>query len=85
MNLGSVHGFVHGFVHGLVYGTWFMVSLIMFFLNMVDYPLFFPWWPKILVSAPVPLELILTGFDWVGAGPWGFGIWDLGWMGLDNK
>ena len=33
-------------------------------------------WPKILVSAPVPLELILTGFDWVGAGPWGFGIWD---------
>ena len=24
---------------------------------------------KILVSAPVPLELILTGFDWVGAGP----------------
>ena len=31
---------------------------------------------KILVSAPVPLELILTGFDWVGAGPWGFG--DLG-------
>ena len=36
------------------------------------------WWVahKILVSAPVPLELILTGFDWVGAGPWGFG--DLG-------
>ena len=31
---------------------------------------------KILVSAPVPLELILTGFDWVGAGPWGCGIWD---------
>ena len=31
---------------------------------------------KILVSAPVPLELILIGFDWVGAGPWGFG--DLG-------
>ena len=31
---------------------------------------------KILVSAPVPLELILTGFDWVGAGVWGFG--DLG-------
>ena len=46
---GLVHGFVHGFVHGLVYGlihglvygTWFMVSLILFFLNMVDYPLFF--------------------------------------------
>ena len=36
------------------------------------------WWVahKILLSAPVPLELILTGFDWVGAGPWGFG--DLG-------
>ena len=33
---------------------------------------------KILVSAPVPLELILTGFDWVGAGVWGFGT------GLDN-
>ena len=31
---------------------------------------------KISVSAPVPLELILTGFDWVGAGPWGFGFWD---------
>ena len=30
---------------------------------------------KILVSAPVPLELIgpLTGLDWVGAGPRGFG------------
>ena len=54
MNLDSVHGSVHGFVHGLVYGlvyssvhglgsgTWFMVSLIMFFLNMVDYLLFFP-------------------------------------------
>ena len=33
-------------------------------------------WPKILVSAPVPLELILTGFDWVRAGPRGFGFWD---------
>ena len=34
------------------------------------------WWVahKILVSAPVPLELILTGFDWVGAGPLGFGV-----------
>ena len=50
MNLGSVHGSVHGFVHGLVYGlahglvygTRFMVSLIMFFLNMVDYPTIFP-------------------------------------------
>ena len=31
---------------------------------------------KILVSAPVPLELILTGFDWVGAVPRGF--WDNG-------
>ena len=31
---------------------------------------------KILVSAPVPLELILTGFDWVAAGPWGFGFGD---------
>ena len=31
---------------------------------------------KILVSAPVPLELILTVFDWVRAGPWGFGFWD---------
>ena len=35
---------------------------------------------KILVSAPVPLELILTGFDWVGAGPWGLGFG----TGLDN-
>ena len=35
---------------------------------------------KILVSAPVPLELILTGFDWVWAGPWGFGIWDGAWQ-----
>ena len=31
---------------------------------------------KILVSAPVPLELILTGFDWVGAGLRGFGFGD---------
>ena len=29
-------------------------------------------WPEILVSAPVPLELILTGFDWA------LGVWDLG-------
>ena len=36
---------------------------------------------KILVSAPVPLELILTGFDWVGAGPLGLGFG----TGLDNK
>ena len=54
MNLGSGHGsghgsvhcsgygLVHGLVHDLVYGTWFMVSLIMSFLRMVDYPLFFP-------------------------------------------
>ena len=35
---------------------------------------------KILVSAPVPLELILTGFDWVGAGPGGLGFG----TGLDN-
>ena len=36
------------------------------------------WWVahKILVSAPVPLELILTGFDWVGG--WAFGVWVLG-------
>ena len=36
------------------------------------------WWVahKILVSAPVPLELILTGFDWVAAGLRGLGIWD---------
>ena len=40
---------------------------------------------KILVSAPVPLELIgpLTGFDWVGAGPRGFRDKGLG-LGLDN-
>ena len=31
---------------------------------------------KILVSAPVPLELILTGFDWVGV--WALEFWDLG-------
>ena len=37
-------------------------------------------WPKILVSAPVPLELILTGFDWVGMGLWGLGFG----TGLDN-
>ena len=39
-------------------------------------------WPKILVSAPVPLELILTGFDWVGAGA--LGVWGFG-TGLDNN
>ena len=31
---------------------------------------------RILVSAPVPLELILTGFDWVEA--WAFGVWVFG-------
>ena len=35
---------------------------------------------KILVSAPVPLEWILTGFDWVGLGLGGLGFG----MGLDN-
>ena len=35
---------------------------------------------KILVSAPVPLELILTGFDWVGLGLGGLGFG----TGLDN-
>ena len=40
------------------------------------------WWGgvvgghKILVSAPVLGFGICIGFDWVGAGPWGFGIWD---------
>ena len=89
------------------------VSLIMFFFNMVDYPVFFPmlstltwdtvltprgdwgfyqnWtkytsshhlkvvgcgggvgWPKILVSAPVPLELIGI-WVWLGWGRAGFG------------
>ena len=43
------------------------------------------WWVgwvahKILVSAPVPLELTLTGFNWVGAGRWGLGFG----TGLDN-
>ena len=44
MNLGSVHGFVHGFVH-VWFMVWFMVHgswFIMLFLNMVDYPAFFP-------------------------------------------
>ena len=36
---------------------------------------------KILVLAPVPLELILAGFDWVGTGPWGLGFG----TGLDNS
>ena len=34
-------------------------------------------WHKILVSAQVPLELFLTGFDWVGG--WALGVWVLGW------
>ena len=51
---GLAHGLVYGFVHGLVYGTWFMVSLIMFFLNMVDYPLFFP------SISPLTLDTIAT-------------------------
>ena len=55
-------GSVHGFVHGFVYG---LVHGLVYVLDN-----------KILVSSPVPLERILTGFDWVGAGPWGFGIWD---------
>ena len=31
---------------------------------------------KILVSAPVSLKLIFTGFDLVGAVPWRFGFGD---------
>ena len=29
----------------LVHGSWFMVSFIKFFLNMVDYPVFFLQYP----------------------------------------
>ena len=78
----------------------------MFYLNMVDYTLFFPvlstltldtlltlwgtWgfplnhliplrpfinvFDNVLLEVEVPLELILTGFDWVGA----LGVWVLG-------
>ena len=35
-----VQGLVYGLVHSLVYGTWFMVSIVMFFLDIVDYPVF---------------------------------------------
>ena len=48
-------------------GLWFMVWLMVHESHEAH---------KILVSAPVPLELILTGFDWVWAGPWGFAFWD---------
>ena len=37
-------------------------------------------WPKILVSAPVPLELIWAfgpGFDWTGPRGLGQRVWDL--------
>ena len=60
MNLGfvhgSVHGFVHDLVHDLVYGTWLMLSLIMFFLNMVDYPLFFPSRSTLTLELWTPLQ-----------------------------
>ena len=67
MNLGSVHGSVHCFVHGfvyplvhaLVYGTWFMVSLIMFFLNMVDYPVFFSSMSTLTLDIIVTLVLVV--------------------------
>ena len=39
---------------------------------------------KILVSAPVPLNLILTGFDWVGAGPFGVRVFGRG-LTIYNK
>ena len=35
---------------------------------------------QILVSAPGPFELILTGFDWVGTGPWRFGFGERAWQ-----
>ena len=64
MKLGSVHGSVHGFVHGLVYGlaygTWFMVSLIMFFLNMVDYPVFFPSMSTLTLTLDTIVTLSVT-------------------------
>ena len=39
---GLIHGLIHGLVNCLVHGLWYIVSFIMFFLNMVDYPAFFP-------------------------------------------
>ena len=49
-----VHGLVHGVVHGLVHGLWHMVhgviQNVLLELGVVAH--------KILVSAPVPLELI---------------------------
>ena len=56
-----VYGLAHGSVHGLVYGTWFMVSLIMFFLNMLDYTVFF------LVLSDLTWDTLLTL-----RGTWGF-------------
>ena len=39
----SWHGSVHGFVHGLEsYSDHLKLSLIMFYLNMLDYSVFFP-------------------------------------------
>ena len=60
MNLGSVHGFVHGFVNGLVHG-------------LVYGTWFMVTWCQDFSVSPSPFG---TDFDWVGAGPWGFGIWD---------
>ena len=61
MNHGYVHGYVHGcvngFVHDLVSGTWFMVSFIMFFLNMVDYPVFFPSMSTLTLDTIVTVTL----------------------------
>ena len=52
-NHGSVHGFVHSFVHGLVYCLVHgLVSGTWFMVH------------KILMSAPVPLELI-GDLNWV--------------------
>ena len=40
----------------LVYGSWFMVSFIMFFLNMVDYPVFFPSMSTLTLDTIVTLS-----------------------------
>ena len=67
-----VNGLAHGSRIMVLFMVWFLVQFMVWFLVHGS------WWVdhKIFVSAPVPLELIFTGFDWVGAGLWGFGFWD---------
>ena len=84
---GSIHYLVHGSVHALIHGLvhdLLKMSLIMFYLNMLDYPVFFPLlstltWDTVLTprgtlgfySDHIHLLTPFKSCGWVGVGWWG--------------